>query len=296
MDTPYQWTKQVASHWGGTRNGTVVHWPNGFEFARRGADAVQPRDRRRGDRARRGRPARADLRARRAADAAAREEHGADLRRRGGARAPRDAVLRDVREPRHLPQGLDRGHAPQHPVEAHRDAGVRRRRVGAVRARGLDPGARPVGRPAGQAARAAAPVPDRGDSLQRAAARRPPLRALQPRHRGAAAADPRQVAAAVRGHGPAVGELGARHQEQVARRDGADRGARGRRRGGADRSGRGLRRLEPLPPRGAPGLLLQLLRPGALQGLRRAAGAAGRASAADGVHLRRRRPRQGRAT
>jgi arylsulfatase len=31
LDTPYQWTKQVASHWGGTRNGTVVHWPRGFE-------------------------------------------------------------------------------------------------------------------------------------------------------------------------------------------------------------------------------------------------------------------------
>ena len=30
MDTPYQWTKQVASHWGGTRNGTIVHWSNGF--------------------------------------------------------------------------------------------------------------------------------------------------------------------------------------------------------------------------------------------------------------------------
>jgi arylsulfatase A-like enzyme len=30
MDAPYQWTKQVASHWGGTRNGTVVAWPNGF--------------------------------------------------------------------------------------------------------------------------------------------------------------------------------------------------------------------------------------------------------------------------
>ena len=27
MDTPYQWTKQVASHFGGTRNGLVVHWP-----------------------------------------------------------------------------------------------------------------------------------------------------------------------------------------------------------------------------------------------------------------------------
>ena len=31
MDTPYQWTKQVASHWGGTRNGTIVHWPHGFQ-------------------------------------------------------------------------------------------------------------------------------------------------------------------------------------------------------------------------------------------------------------------------
>ena len=28
--TPYQWTKQVASHWGGTRNGTIVHWPAGL--------------------------------------------------------------------------------------------------------------------------------------------------------------------------------------------------------------------------------------------------------------------------
>ncbi len=31
MDTPYQWTKQIASHWGGTRNGTVVHWPKGIK-------------------------------------------------------------------------------------------------------------------------------------------------------------------------------------------------------------------------------------------------------------------------
>jgi arylsulfatase len=30
MNTPYQWTKQVASHWGGTRNGTIVHWPKGI--------------------------------------------------------------------------------------------------------------------------------------------------------------------------------------------------------------------------------------------------------------------------
>jgi arylsulfatase A-like enzyme len=30
LDAPYQWTKQVASHWGGTRTGTIVHWPNGI--------------------------------------------------------------------------------------------------------------------------------------------------------------------------------------------------------------------------------------------------------------------------
>ncbi len=33
MNTPYQWTKQVASHWGGTRNGTIVSWPAGITAA-----------------------------------------------------------------------------------------------------------------------------------------------------------------------------------------------------------------------------------------------------------------------
>jgi arylsulfatase A-like enzyme len=31
LDTPYQWTKQVASHWGGTRNAMIVHWPKGIK-------------------------------------------------------------------------------------------------------------------------------------------------------------------------------------------------------------------------------------------------------------------------
>jgi hypothetical protein len=31
LNSPLQWTKQVASHWGGTRNGTIVHWPGGIE-------------------------------------------------------------------------------------------------------------------------------------------------------------------------------------------------------------------------------------------------------------------------
>jgi arylsulfatase len=31
MNTPYQWTKQVASHFGGTRNGMVLQWTNGID-------------------------------------------------------------------------------------------------------------------------------------------------------------------------------------------------------------------------------------------------------------------------
>jgi arylsulfatase A-like enzyme len=31
MDSPYQWTKQVASHWGGTRTGTIVRYPRLIE-------------------------------------------------------------------------------------------------------------------------------------------------------------------------------------------------------------------------------------------------------------------------
>lgn len=30
-NTPFQWTKQVASHFGGTRNGMVIHWPESIK-------------------------------------------------------------------------------------------------------------------------------------------------------------------------------------------------------------------------------------------------------------------------
>jgi arylsulfatase len=33
LDTPYQWTKQIASHFGGTRNGMVVSWPKRIKAA-----------------------------------------------------------------------------------------------------------------------------------------------------------------------------------------------------------------------------------------------------------------------
>ena len=116
MDTPYQWTKQVASHWGGTRNGTIVHWPNGIK-------------------------AKGEIRSQfhHVIDVAPTVLEAAGLPHptfvngvqqaplegvrmaysfddAGGRRPAHDAVLRDVLQPRHLPPGLDRGHAAQHPV------------------------------------------------------------------------------------------------------------------------------------------------------------------------------------
>ena len=46
MCSPFQWTKQVASHWGGTRNGIIVHWP-GRIATKGGLGPVQSRNRRR---------------------------------------------------------------------------------------------------------------------------------------------------------------------------------------------------------------------------------------------------------
>ena len=112
MDTPYQWTKQVASHWGGTRNGTIVHWPNGIKAKGRDPQPVLSRDRRGPDDPGSGRHSRADGRQQRPAEPARGDEHALQLRGRQGAGAARDAVLRDVLQPRHLPQGLERGDPP----------------------------------------------------------------------------------------------------------------------------------------------------------------------------------------
>ena len=82
MNTPFQWTKQVASHWGGTRNGTIVHWPARDRRAGRHAGAVHPRHRRRPDRPRGRRASRADDGQRRAAVADGGHEHALHVRRR----------------------------------------------------------------------------------------------------------------------------------------------------------------------------------------------------------------------
>ena len=85
MDTPYQWTKQVASHWGGTRNGTIVHWPRGIkakgEIRSQFHHVIDVAP----DGARGGGASAADDRARRAAEADRRRQHGVLVRRRADA-------------------------------------------------------------------------------------------------------------------------------------------------------------------------------------------------------------------
>ena len=144
MDTPYQWTKQVASHWGGTRNGTIVHWPRGIEAKGEIRTPVPPRDRRRADGAR-GRRAAA---ARRWSTACSRSRSKASAwptpsttptppngTRRSTSRCSATAASITRAGPR-SPSTARRGR-PARDVE---DARLRRRRLGALRHR------RPTGR------------------------------------------------------------------------------------------------------------------------------------------------------
>ena len=81
-NTPFTWTKQVASNFGGTRNRLVVHWPKRHQGQGRDPHPVPPRHRHRADGPRSGRPSRAEDGQRRGADADRRREHGLHLRRR----------------------------------------------------------------------------------------------------------------------------------------------------------------------------------------------------------------------
>ena len=130
---PYQWTKQVASHWGGTRNGMIVHWPNGVK----GKGEIRSQFHHVIDVAKTildvRRTARADLRQRDLASAAGRGQHGADLQRPEGGRDAHRPVFRDDGQSRRLSPGVDGGDEASHPVEGGCAAAVRRRCLGALR-------------------------------------------------------------------------------------------------------------------------------------------------------------------
>ena len=211
MDTPYQWTKQVASHFGGTRNGTIVHWPDGItargEIRTQFAHVIDV--------------------APTVLEAAGLAEptfvngvqqtpmQGVSMRYSfddaTARRAPRDAVLRDVRQPRHLPQGLDRGDAAQ---DARGSSSASRCRRSTTTSGSSTTPARTGRSPTTSSAQ----QPERLHQLQRLflieATRNNVLplddrvaeRILPDRGRPADARQG-QPPAAVRRHGPAVGEL-----------------------------------------------------------------------------------------
>ena len=163
LNAPFGWMKQVPSDFGGTRNGMVVSWPKGIK-AKNGIRTqfshvidVAP----------------TVLQAAGAAGAQGRQRHaaGADrghqprvlLRRRRGEGAPHHAVLRDRRQPRHLPRRLVRAHDPPRAVGAQAAPVARRQlRLGAVRRPlGLQPRQRPGCEESAEAGRAAGGVPAR---------------------------------------------------------------------------------------------------------------------------------------
>ena len=116
LNTPFQWGKQDAAHLGGTRDPMVVAWPARLQPERGAALAVHARDRHRPDRPGGGRHPRARAGRRHRAGADGRDELPLHARRRAGARAPHDAVLRDVRRARDVPGRLVGGLASRSPA------------------------------------------------------------------------------------------------------------------------------------------------------------------------------------
>jgi hypothetical protein len=96
MDTPYQWTKQVASHWGGTRQRDHRALGRRHRSPQRDPAPVPPRHRRRANRPGRGRFARAGNRSRGAAASAGGCEHGLQLRQHNRSGQDRRDTADDV--------------------------------------------------------------------------------------------------------------------------------------------------------------------------------------------------------
>ncbi len=295
MDTPYQWTKQVASHWGGTRNGTIVRWPEGIQ-------------------------AKGEIRNQfhHVIDVAPTILEAAGLPAPSFVNGIQQAPLEGVSMAYSFG---DAGAAERHTTqyfEMFVNRGIYHQGWTAV-TRHSTPWVVGPQLPAydddvwelyapddwTQARDLAAEQPERLAHLQR-------LFLIEAGKYNVLPLDDRRVERfnpdlagrpqllhgnrqiLFGGHGPPERELGHRDEEQVVCRHGADRGARGRRQRHDRRPGRRLRRLEPLPQGWPAGPLLQPLRTAAVQGLRRRSRGRRRAPDPRRVRVRRWRPGQGR--
>ena len=180
-DTPFTWTKQVAGSYGGTRNGMVVHWPKGIKAKGEvrsqwhhvidiaptileAAGLPEPKSVN-------GTPQTPDRR----------REHGLHVRRRQGEGPAQDPVLRDLRQPRHLPRRLAGRHRPPGALGDEAPATRSWRTSGSSTTSRTDfsSGERPGREEPREAQGAAGAVPEGSGQEPRAAARRPQPRAAR---------------------------------------------------------------------------------------------------------------------
>ena len=182
-NTPFQWGKQMSSHLGGDRDPMVVAWPARIKGDGDVAHPVHALHRRRPDRPGSRRHTRAGDGRRDRPGADGRHQLPVHLRRRAAGRAAHRAVLRDVRQPRHVQGrlvGLHEAGQGALGLLAGDDEEIRPRRLrpgqgrlGAVLpARRLLPGPRPGRAAPGQAHGTQGAVVGRGRAQPRAAAAR----------------------------------------------------------------------------------------------------------------------------
>jgi arylsulfatase len=238
MDTPFQWTKQVASHWGGTRNGTIVHWPS--RITERGGHRSQFTH---------------------VIDVAPTILEAAGLPEptmvNGVQQSPmegtsmlysfNDADAAERHDLQYFEMFANRGiyHRGWSAVTKHRTPWVMV--GGALPAFDDDvwelydgstdysPGTRRCGRPPRAAGQAAATVAHRGHEVQRPTDGRPDVRTPGAHDGGTTDAHPRHIPDLLPRDGAPLGELRRQHQEHVVQRDG------GRRRAGVGGGGRAHR-------------------------------------------------------
>ena len=292
MDTPYQWTKQVASHWGGTRNGTVVHWPRGIQ-----SSGVRNQFHHVIDIA----PTVLDVAGIPHPDSVNGAEqtplHGVSMRYTFD-----DSAAEDRHTTQYFEIVGNRGiyHEGWTACTKHATPWIAMAELPAFvddvwELYGPDDWT--------QAHDLAAEMPDKLRELQElflVEARKYNVLPLDDRRverfdaaiAGRPTAHPRSQADPLRQHEPAHRGDCAQRQERVARDRGRHRGARGRRSRRDHRAGRRLRRVEPLPAqRRRPGLLLQPHGSPGHQGGRRGARRSGQPPPRDVVRVRRRRAR-----